>query len=259
MSSLFHWIVALALLATSARAQDPVALPTDAGRAHELAVEAYRAGDLDSAESLWLHARELDPGGEAVDRSSVAYNLGNVAFRRGAPVEAAAWYRTALRGRPRDADAWANLEFALAAAELPPADRGDLGDTLQRLLHALNPREAAGLAVIGAGLLALALSWEAVRGGLVARRIAWAALFLALLCAVPWFVGLRERDRSLAYVIAANGANVHSEPRRDAARLERLEAGAEVEQVDSMPGWVRVELADGVRGWVASEGALLTP
>ncbi len=251
-------LAALTLVAALAGPpQDPVALPDDAARAHALAVEAYRAGDLDTAETLWLRVRELDPEGRAVDPADAAYNLGNVAFRRGAPIEAAAWYRTTLARRPRDADAWANLEFALAEAGLPPADRGDLRATLDRLLHALDARERAGLAVLGAGLLTLALGWEALRGGAAAQRAAWAAVAVAALCATPWLAGLGGDHAVLAHVVAANGATVHSEPSRGAAKLERLEPGARVPRVDELPGWVRVELDGGVRGWVPADGVLV--
>ncbi len=101
------------------------------------AVAAYRAGDLDTARSLWLELLEAEPRVvRGAERGRVLFNLGNLALRAQADLEAVGWYTASLRLRPRDADTWANLEFARLGTGLEPADRGDLKDTLARLFGA---------------------------------------------------------------------------------------------------------------------------
>jgi tetratricopeptide (TPR) repeat protein len=221
------------------------------------ALEAYRAGDLETARVLWREVleegREVLPDGQ---RARLCYNLGNAAARREAWLAAAGWYTAALRLRPRDADAWANLELARLEAGLGAADRGDLRATVERLLSSLTAAESAWLALLGLLPLALALVGEALRGGSAWRLASWSALALALLLALPW---LRHRLRTggaEVFVVAEEGARARNEPRGDGTSVEELAPGDVHRRIDSLPGWVELELPAGRRGWVR-ESALL--
>jgi hypothetical protein len=183
----------------------------------------------------------------------VLYDLGNVAARQGDWLEAVGWYSAALRWRPRDADTWANLEHARSKAGLDPADRGDLVDTLRRVLTAFTPAECEWLALLALLPLAFGLAGEALRGGALWRRLAWAGLLLAALGAVPWVYARAAAGGDPLLVIAKAGAPLRSEPRTDAAAIERAEVGAELERIDALPGWVRVELPEGTRGWTRAD------
>lgn len=218
------------------------------------AIAAYRAGELANARSLWLELVESDPPRvEGFERARVLYDLGNVAARRGEWLEAVGWYAASLRLRPRDADAFANLEYARLQAGLPPADRGDLLDTLERLLTRTTRGESEWLALAALLPLALTLLGEALRGGVLWRRLSIAALVLALLGAAPWVHALLRGERDELLVIAPKGSALRSEPRHDAEVLARPAAGEILLRIDELPGWVRVRGEAGERPWVRSE------
>jgi tetratricopeptide (TPR) repeat protein len=231
----------------------PQAAPEDPQQAHELAVASYRAGDFESAQTLWLAALESDAGQTPVlERARILYNLGNAAYRAKRPLEAVGWYTAALALKPRYEDASANLEFVRGEAKLEPADRGDLRSTIRALVSAPTLAESEWL-VLGAVLLwAVALGYEALRGGPLARRLAWISTLVVLLSAIPWIAHHAKRRGDPMLVVSASGARVHSEPRVDAAVIELIGAGEQVERLDELTDWTRVELA-GAPGWVRSE------
>jgi len=228
----------------------------------QAAIDAYRRGNYESAKSLWLAALESgrDESGAPLhsgERARIFYDLGNAAFRSDAPLEAVGWYTASLRLRPRDSDTWTNLEHARRTAKLEPADRGDLGATLWRLVTSITPAESEWLALAGAALWAALLAAEALRGGRLLRRLSFAATFLALAGLVPWIIHSDRADRDTILVVADDdgGTGVHSEPRSDAAVVANAAAGSELERTDELPGWVKVVTEDGTAGWIESEAA----
>ena len=240
------WLLALATCPQAGEAGLPSS--GQGGSEFELGVEAYRAGDYRSAESRWRRALEL---GE-VDAADVLYNLGDNAWRRERPLEAAAWFTASLRLDPRRAAAWANLELARAEAGVAPADRGDLTSTARRFAFAFTRGESEWLALGGVALLALALAHEALRGGAVARRLALAAGLFAALAAAPFLAHLVRGEGPAMLVVAPEGAAVRGEPAPEGALVGRFAAASEVRPLDRLPGWVRAE-GGGAEGWVAAE------
>ena len=223
----------------------------DAAEVFERGVEAYRRGAYDEAAAHWRLCLEQDLAPD--DRARVAYDLGNAAWRREEPWLAIGWYTVALHHAPRHADALRNLELVRAASELEPADSGSLWDVGIRAAASFRPSEARLLAAAGLALLALALVGEALRGGRLWRRLSWAALALAVLGAVPWLLDrTSERDASML-VVRAPSVALRSEPRLELAPIGRVDAGAEVQRIDALTGWVRVLTADGERGWLQEE------
>jgi len=220
------------------------------------AIAAYRAGDLETARSLWLELLEAEPRQvSGAERARVLYNLGNLAVRDQEDLRAVGYYTASLRLRPRDPDARANLEFARLAAGLPPADRGDLSATVNLLLTWLTRAEAGWLALFSMLPLLVALTLEALRGG---RRWRWGAVvgvLLALVGSLPLWVGIARGASDPVLVVAADGAPGRADPRADADLVEAAEPGTTLERVDDYPGWVRVELDRGRSGWVRSEEA----
>lgn len=228
----------------------------------QAAIDAYRRGNYDSAKSLWIAALETgkDESGSALpasERARILHDLGNTAFRSGAPLEAVGWYTASLRLRPRDGETWTNLEHARRTAKLEPADRGDLAATLWRLVTSITPAESEWIALAGAALWAALLAAEAIRGGRLLRRLSLAATFLALVSLVPWIVHRGRAERDTVLVIAADdgGTGVHSEPRPDAAVVANAAAGVELDRLDELPGWVKVVAPDGTAGWIESRAA----
>lgn len=215
-------------------------------------VSAYRDGDWESARREFLTALELG----LTPRASVLHNLGNVAFREGKPLEAAGWFTAATRAAPRAADSWFNLEFARREAGLPPADRGDLRDTAVRLATMLRLEEAERVVLVLLGLLAVVLIWEAVRGGVAAKSVAWALAALLALALVPYGAQLLRADAERCFVIQPEGAALSSEPRDGAARIGRLAPASFVERLDRLPGWVRIRSDAAEIGWVRDDAVL---
>ncbi len=217
---------------------------------------AYRAGDLDTARSLWLELLEAEPRVvRGAERGRVLFNLGNLALRAQADLEAVGWYTASLRLRPRDADTWANLEFARLGTGLEPADRGDLKDTLARLFGAWTRGESRIIAWLALMPLALALGFEALRGGRAARWACLVALFLASLGSIPWVSSCLSANEESVLVIAERGAAVHTEPRSDAERMATSPAGEILERLAVYPDWLQVRLTSGRRGWLRGNDA----
>lgn len=214
------------------------------------AVAAYRAGDMREARARWLDVLNAEPRIEGDERARVLYNLGNVAFREEHTAEAVGWFTASLRLRPRDADTWTNLERARRAAQLEPADRGDLGATVRRLLTSFTVAESHWLALLGLAGLAAALGFEALRGGRTGRWFALGGVGFAALMSAPCLHGKWTRLDRPAIVVEESKALVRSEPRNDAAVVGEAALGAEVEMVDALPGWTKIRLSDGEEGWV---------
>lgn len=216
----------------------------------ERAVEAYRRGDMASARTEWtalLNAPDAPLGRE---RARILYDLGNVSFREGKTLEAVGWYTSSLRLRPRDADTWTNLEEARSRAKLEPADRGDLSSTLKRIVRAFTDAEARWLALLGFLVLGAALAFEALRGGRLARWVAFGAGLFALVCCVPCVDHALRADTRAILVIQPDGVAVKSEPRDKSATTAELTAGSTVRHVDDLPDWTKVRVAGGLEGWV---------
>ena len=231
---------------------------TQAGEPFDRGVDAYRRGDFAEASVFWRSC--LDDELAARDRARVAYNLGNAAWRGGDALEAVGWYTIALRGDPRSADVWHNLELVRAEAELEPADRGDLRATWNRLVTSVTPAESRVLVLLALLPLALALLGEALRGGKLWRMAALGCLALAALFAVPWMGHLLADGGETVLVVRTSPVALRSEPRRDLEPVGQLDPGAAAVRIDALPGWVRVETEDGVRGWLQEEAIFsLTP
>jgi len=242
------WLVfvVFVLASVSALAFERPAAPRD----DSAAISAYRAGDLAAARTAWIAALDTEPRPSGPERARILANLGNVAFREGQVLESVGWFTASIRLRPRDADTWANLEHARRVAKLEPADRGDLGATVQRVLGALTPSESRLLALVGLIGLGAALAHEAFRGGRTGRWLAAGGFAFALVTAAPWLHDVSTRSDAPALVVEEGKSLVRSEPRTDAAVVAEAAAGDEVERLDSLPGWTKVRVSDGNEGWV---------
>lgn len=234
------------------------ALSTQEAAVDATAVEAFRSGEHEVALELWdeaLRAPELG----VRERARLLYNAGNAAARGGGWMVAVAYYTEALKGAPRDADLWFNLEYARREAGLEPADRGDLAATCWRLLTAWTETEARWMLFIGISLLILGLSYEAQRGGRAGRAAVWSTLSLALLSSAPLLRIELEDLREEVIVIEERGAALRSEPRSTAQVLEKAQPGASLALVDRLGEWVGVLTSDGQKGWVLAEGVFTLP
>lgn len=218
------------------------------------ATAAYRAGDLATARNLWQDLLDGDSGTLANgDRARLCYNLGTLCLRESRHLEAVAWFSAVLRLRPRDGDTWANLELARLEAGLEAADRGDLKATVKRLLSTWTPAESSHLALLGCLPLALALAYEALRGGRRAKACVALGLLIWLLALGPWVRHLATDGQREVIVIAEKGSAARAEPRPDATRVEQLDPGSILVQLDEIPGWIEVRVDDKRRAWIEEE------
>ncbi|MEZ5974715.1 MAG: SH3 domain-containing protein [Planctomycetota bacterium] len=228
----------------------------DQERLSQEAEEAYRRGEYEQATTLWQDALALSnaEAGTSALRGHLLYNLGNAAERAGEPLRALAWYQAALRHLPRDGHIRHNRDFVRGAQGLPPADGDGLGATLRAGLRAFTPAESACWPTAGFALLALALGYEALRGGRTARQLAWPRRWLAVLLALA----PRAMDARAAWSRCdGNGGtrlqlSLYSEPRGDAQSLIKLEATELVEPRTTGMTWTRVRTRSGQEGWVSS-------
>lgn len=233
------------------------ALPTG----DQAAIDAYRRGDFETAKSLWTAALEAPGEGRSplpsAERARLLYDVGNAAFRKGDVLEAIGWYTASLRLRPRDADAWKNLEHARATAKLEPADRGDLAATVRRLVGSLTRAESEWLAIGAVLLWAGVLAAEALRGGRMLRRLALAGAFTTAIALVPLADhALRDRrDTVLVLDPSERGAEIRSEPRQDATVIGTVASGEEAVREDELPGWVKIAPSGGTSGWIPEKSA----
>lgn len=222
---------------------------------HARAVEAYRASDWKSAQTLWLAALEASQDGQQLDRAALCYNLGNAAYRLEDRYSAVAWYSAALKLEPRFSAARANLELARREAGLEPADRGDLEAALHAALSSLTRAESEWLALGALLLVAVAFLYEALRGGPRGRRWVGASLVLLAIGLLPWMYGLARAEREPWMVTSATGAELFAEPRSDSSVTGELEVATPVEQVDAWADWIKVQAHDGKQGWILRDQA----
>ncbi len=217
----------------------------------ERGVNAYRRGQYAEAEVLWRETLQEDLS--EAGRARVYYNLGNAAWRQDEAMEAVGWYSACLRISPRHGDAWNNLEFVRADAGLEPADRGDLRSTARRALLALRPAESRLLAFSALGVLGVLFLLEAFVGGALFRLLCALGAVGTLVLCMPFFYRLGNDARDPMLVVRAPRVAIRAEPNTQRDQIGELEAGEEVERIDSLPGWVRVTGSEGTNGWVQEE------
>jgi tetratricopeptide (TPR) repeat protein len=239
------WLVALVCLSGVARSAAPVEdTPLERGSV------LYRLGDFDGAEATWREAYAAATS--AAERARLAYNLGNAAYRREAPLQAVAWYTQCLQHAPRHGAARTNLKLARAEAGLPPDDAGSLGGTLVRAVGVFDAAEATWLALLGVALFAATLVFEALRGGAVGRLVVVLGAFALLVAFGPLLVRAARPSGERAVVIADKDLAGRSEPRSEAKRLGTIAAGAVVSITDRYLDWTRVRAEEG-EFWVPDE------
>lgn len=226
-----------------------------------LAAPAAAAPTLEEANALYESARYAEAGAayeallrESPDSAALHYNLGNARFRQGGPGalgRAVASYLRAFRLNPRDADARANLDFALrrageslVPAELPPA--------VFALYHALSDDELAAafwLAFWAACLLgSAALLAPKLRGRLGAGVLAACAA-----CAATggWWALRVSTGFKAPAVVVYQDTEVRSGPGESFPVSFKVPEGRRVERLDDKGPWQEIGVPrEGLKGWI---------
>lgn len=219
-----------------------------------LVAPALAGGDVEFQAANTAIAQNDMPAAEAQYRAALAaggidadvyYNLGNVLYRQEKLGPAILAWRRALALAPRDPDAAANLDFARRSVrdDVKAADPYPVWAPWQSALTASEGQWIGG-ALLGAGLLVLALRGRSTHAPLVAIG--------GVLCGLGCLVGLGgalEAGLPPGGVVLAEEVTAQSDL-GGGVELFTLHVGAEVQIVEAAAGQVLVTLGDGRRGWL---------
>jgi tetratricopeptide (TPR) repeat protein len=217
---------------------------------------AYAAQDYQAAVAAYEAAVR-----QGVGSAALFFNLGNAYFKLGDLGRAILNYERAQWLAPRDADVWANLDFARARAGVSACTAPLWERIAFPLAHAWSPMglrygfTIAYLLAVGA----LTLSFLHRRWQTWWRWLAFAAGGVALLLGASW-VGRSWWHPAEAQAIALEPAAARFAPESGATEHFQLRAGMRVEVRERRGTWLLVERCDGRRGWVdAKQLAPLVP
>jgi tetratricopeptide (TPR) repeat protein len=234
-----------------AQEQNPVS-PTEA-----MAVgnQNYEAGNYDEAADIYESIIAV-----GIQNSDLYYNLGNSYFKQGDLGRAILNYRRAHRLNPRDSDIKTNLMIARAQTldQLEVSGEGSFSNLIQRAEDWLTLNEASILAlvlwVIVSAFIIMAILLPQFR-----QVCLWAAAVVGIFLVIG-LISIFNRHyiewRYPAAVIIAPEVDVTSGPgSTDQYLVEfNLHTGAEVNILESRPGWRRVALpGNDFQGWVPEE------
>jgi hypothetical protein len=246
----FATLLFLFLASQPVLAQDPIS-PVEAMLA---ANQAYENGEyLEAAAGYEAIIRY------GINNSDLYYNLGNAYFKHGDLGRAILNYRRAYRLAPRDPDILTNLTIARAQTvdRLEAANEGSLANLVQMAEEWLTLREAAFLALalwlILCGLAILAILQPRLRGWWAIGFVIMGFLLLVGLASM-----LNRYYTEQVYppaVIVVQQVDVTSGPGGADQYLVEfdLHSGAEVQLLESRPGWRRINLSGNLQGWVPEE------
>lgn len=229
----------------------------------ELRAEEEKAADTDPAtaygEARFADAAELWLESAPWDRMSAdtLYNIGNAAYRLGAPGEAALYWRRALERDDTHPEARQNLRFLERKFGSITIKRPDYQYTIAKVPFVTwqNLLRAAGwLAVIGL------LLFPATRSGSKWRIAGFTAAGLAPVVAVVAWLGLHYYPDDARFappaqqaVITADRASVRTDAARNAPLVIEAPAGSLCRILDRAGDWTYIAFATDTRGWVANE------
>ena len=229
----------------------PAAAAPSAARLEE-ANKLYEASRF--AEAATIYQTLLS---ESPHSAVLHYNLGNARFRQGGPGalgKAIASYLRAFRLDPRDADARANLDYALrrAGEELVPAGMPPT------LFVAYNLASAAELAALfwtafWAACLLGAGAFLAPRAKAALRTAALSAAALGLL-AGSWWALRRSSGFKAPAVVLLQDAEVRSGPGENFPVSFKVPEGRRVERLDAKAAWSEIGVPrEGLKGWILKD------
>jgi tetratricopeptide (TPR) repeat protein len=203
--------------------------------------DAYQAGRFEEAKVDYLQLVS-----EKRYSANLFYNLGNAWFKLGDKGRAILNYKRVLTLQPGDAEASANLQMVLRAAESEDHrsftdDLGNFADYFP-LAASVSFWLAAGCAV----LWALAIARSRVRVGF------WLGLCVCLISlALTFWIGEGSRDPRRAIVIE-NAADMKFGPANSARTVETLSTGQEIRLLTERGEWSLCRTAAGLLGWVST-------
>ena len=217
----------------------------------------YEAGQY--AEAIEVYESIVAAG---VEDSALYYNLGNAYYKQGELGWAILYYRRAQHLEPRDSDVANNLAVARSQTlDQLESDEGILTNFVQIAEAWLTLREASILALVlwfFIGLFAVI----AILSGRLRRFSLW-AIFAVAVFLIIGLISMANRyylqQTAPPAVIVAQEIDITSGPGGAEQYLVEfnLHAGAEVQLLESRPGWRRIALpGNDFQGWVPAEAVI---
>ncbi len=213
---------------------------------------SYEAGRYQEAAQAWLESGPYDQLS-----ADVLYNIGDAAYRLGAPGEAALYWRRALLRDPSHAESRQNLRFFERKFGSITFERPEHQYKLARLRLQTWKNLAWGgvwLAVVGA------LTFPATRAMSRWRIAAVVGLAIAPILAVAGFWGWRLYPDDARFaapteqaVVVADRAIVRTDAARNAPEVIEAPAGSLCRVLARRGSWTYVALTNDTRGWLPAE------
>lgn len=243
-------VLALVLGAVSPMGASAATPPADPVEMLALGNQAYTAGNLDQAVTMYRAALEA-----GADDAVIHYNLGNALARRGQLGRAVAAYLQAARLDPRDPDIRDNLARVRARTRDLELTAQELPLFIAQFVAAaswLTVDEWAGLTAALVWVLAGLVGWAWWRGvfGVGLRRIVIVGAAGLVVCtAVTGWRWHGERGVTTA-VVVLDEVTVHSGPDESFPVLFVVHDGLTMRQDGNRDDWVRVTLGGDWQGWL---------
>lgn len=242
-------VTVMAFLSSMAHG-DSGAMGETADSPPDSAQAAYEAKRWQDAARLWLESGPY----ERLPADTL-YNIGNSAYRLGAPGEAALYWRRALTRDATHAEARQNLRFFERKFGSITIKRPDYQYTLTKISRGTWKQGIwFGVWMIGLAILI----FPATRAGSRLRVPAITALVLAPLLIVTAMVGYRYYPDDAQFAPLEEQAVIISDRasiRTDAARLAPLvldaPAGSLCRMIQETGDWIYVAFTNDTRGWVS--------
>ncbi len=199
-------------------------------------------GDLDKAQEIYATLVRKGFGGTAL-----AYNLGNIAYRKGERGKAILWYERARMLSPRDGD----VQFNLAMARSHLKDEKD--PLIQSIISTFTENELAATLLLLLWIFfgvfgALRLGW--IEGELWPAATLWTSGLFLLLTA-SWLGLSLFFGQTPAAVVTQSPGEVRNGPGNDYAVGFTVPEGSKVIVLNQRPDWIQIGVPQqGLKGWV---------
>jgi tetratricopeptide (TPR) repeat protein len=209
-------------------------------------------------EAAQAYEQLIDSG---VSSSALFYNLGNAYYRQGDHGRAILNYLRAQQLDPTDHDIESNLALARSVAAVETESNSDVAAWQRFVLAGRRWLRLDEVAMVTLGLWMLFLILLVVLLGIgrdtaVRRflRSTWIASAILLAVAVLTLGGFLHIHGTHSAVVVADEVAVRSGPGSQYVSEFQLQAGSEVERIETRGSWTRLALPEGeLEGWVPSQ------
>lgn len=216
------------------------------------ALNAFEKGQYDAARAEFLNL-SLDSKYSFLSY----YNLGNIAAKQNKPGEALAYYRKALKFKPRDSALNFNILFVTQQNKIvPPAGSISFFDVIQQeILSKFSFYEVSIVTFFFLLVFVFTfIGYLKKPSGLPLKLIVW-SLLLAV-CSIA--TGLKIIDSYIDRATVIVKSDLKSGPNEANAALTEVPEGAEVLIANTSGQWKQVTVPGSLTGWVLDKNLIQT-